>query len=387
MAEPTIKKETPARKRIRRARSSALPGALAAAAMLIGLAGALLGAAALWPGGWLGGVVQSGAARERIAAGAQRMQLATRLDQIEQRVDALPDPRAAFAREFEDIERARRVLRIQLETLRDTLQRDQAAGELERAESGREVRALTAALADLRAQTLRGADRFRLAEVEHLLLLARRQLQFAGDAALALRALELAEQRLEHFPGAAYRPVRIALAADIAALAAHTESAAGKTDTGALLRALAELVTEADALPLPDPAAPPPALTLTPQPGESWWRALRRDVFADLASLVRIDNAAARAPLTPELRRAMRERAKLILESAVLALLRGRGDLYALRLQAAHAHVSATFAADELRVRAFLAELEALSARAPVRPPDIASALQILRETMRVTAQ
>ncbi|MGR3914133.1 MAG: hypothetical protein OD918_06350 [Gammaproteobacteria bacterium] len=49
-----------------------------------------------------------------------------------------------------------------------------------------------------------------------------------------------------------------------------------------------------------------------------------------------------RALLTPELRRAMRERAKLIRESAGRALLRARGDLYALRLQAAHA--PATFA-------------------------------------------
>ncbi|MGR3984945.1 MAG: uroporphyrinogen-III C-methyltransferase [Gammaproteobacteria bacterium] len=381
MAEPTEKKETRARA-IGRARPSALPGALAAAAMFVGLAGVLLGGAALWPESLPGRMIETGAARERDAAARQRMQLAERLEEVEQRVEALPDPRAAFAREFEDIERSERALRIQLENLRDTLQRDQAAGELERADSEREIRALTAALAGLRAQILRGADHFRLAEVEHLLLLARRQLQFAGDAALAARALELAEQRLEHFPDPAYQPARIALAADIAALAAHTEA-----DTGALLRALAGLVNEVDALPLPDPGERPVAAPVTPQQGENWWRVLLRDVFADLSSLVQIDTAAESAPLTPELRRVMRERAKLLLESAALALLRGRGGLYALRLQAAHDHIYANFDADAVRVHAFLAELEALSARAPSPPPDISAALQILREAMRATAQ
>ena len=388
MAEPAAEKKAPTRARPQRsgrtgksgksgktarARSSALPVALLAA--VISVASALLAGAALRPD--LFGRFAPGGG-ERAAAGEQRAQLAERLGEVERQLGELPDPRAAFAEELENIERAERELRGEMETLRDALLRDQSANQLERAERERELRAVTDALADLRAQILRGADRYRLAEIEHLLLLARRQLQFAGDAERAARALALAEQRLARFSGAAYRPVRAALAADIAALANYAA-----VDSGELLRELSRLAGEVDELPFADPAAPPAAAPAAPERDSSWWRALVRDVVADISSLVRIDTGAARAPLTPELRRALRERAKLMLESAGLALLRGRGELYASRLQDAHAHISENFDAGAPRSRAFLAELGALSARAPSAPPDISAALQILRETMR----
>ncbi|MDD9855707.1 MAG: uroporphyrinogen-III C-methyltransferase, partial [Gammaproteobacteria bacterium] len=79
-------------------------------------------------------------------------------------------------------------------------------------------------------------------------------------------------------------------------------------------------------------------------------------------------------------RAAIYANARLILEAAQLAFLRGDEAVYAERMGAAAAWVGAHFAAESAAARAWLAGLDELARVSPApRLPDISGSLQALR--------
>lgn len=275
------------------------------------------------------------------------------------------------------------------------------------AQRERALRELAVTVAAVRAEAARlgNAEAWRLAEAEHLLVIANQRLRLGGDAALARRALWLADDILRQAADPAYATVRARLAEEITALdqAAPADAAEVLRRLAALAAAVEELPLAGDALAgfdsaatLPEtgdaaaPETPAAAAAAESTAGESenpstGWLAAGKNLLSDLGALVQVEtiDAEARPVLSAELRAAIYANARLILEAAQLAFLRGDEAVYAERMGAAAAWVGAHFAAESTAARAWLAELDELARVSPSpRLPDISGSLQALRATV-----
>jgi len=269
------------------------------------------------------------------------------------------------------------------------------------AQRERAVRELAVTVAAVRAEAARlgNAEAWRLAEAEHLLVIANQRLRLGGDAALARRALWLADDILRQAADPAYATVRARLAEEITAL-----DQAAPADAAEVLRKLAALAAAVEELPLAGDAlagfdsatVPETGATTVPETtataaestaGESenpstGWLAAGKNLLSDLGALVQVEtiDAEARPVLSAELRAAIYANARLILEAAQLAFLRGDEAVYAERMGAAAAWVGAHFAAESTAARAWLAGLDELARVSPSpQLPDISGSLQALR--------
>ena len=318
-----------------------------------------------------------------------------RLEAIERQLTAQDELRTEaqrlrqqLAQSEDDFGARLRQLRAEVEAQRGALG-EQRNAEAARAEAAlREVGALAESVTALRAEVGRSVDAWGLREVEQLLVIAGQRLRLTGDIQLATDALTLAETRLRELPDPELATVRRLLAAEITAL-----ERVEVVDVVATLDALAALANDADALPLAgddsdggndndnnDNAPTPPAA-----PSSSWWNA-GKTLLADLGALVQVDTEG--KPLAPllsaELRLMIYEKTQLMLESAQLALVRERNDVYAARMGAARDWVRAQFDTESDAVRAWLARLDALAAVAPAAElPDISASLHALQEARR----
>lgn len=346
-----------------RAPAALLAGALAAAAAAL-----WLGAAAVWPQSWFGALLP----RADDAA-----HTAQRFDAIEQRLAQLPQLQTD-ARAMRQMQTQLGEMQTRMDALRDALQKLDAQTKTDLAENARNTRELAAAQTEWRARFEQGAERYRLLEVEHLLALAVQRLHFETEPQLALRALRLGAQRLGAVPGAQFNAARAALAADIDALSRYPQA-----DQEKLLRELGELAAQIESLPFPKINAPPKPTPRESSAEESWWRAFGKDVLADIANMVQVETDGDELPLTAAQKNITRARAQTMLDTAALALLRGRYGSFASQVQTAHAFIEKHFARESPQTRALLIELASLQARAPSPPPDISRSLQVLREAMR----
>lgn len=316
-----------------------------------------------------------------------------RLDAIEQRLAAQADISGRVGQLETRLERSEAAFDARLRQWRGELgERQASAADREQALLS-EVRELADSVAVLRddAARQRNTDTWRLAEVEHLLVLANQRLQLAGDVQLARRALSLADNRLRDLPDPALAPVRGLIADEIVAL----DQVAGADVAGtlhaleALSRAVDQLPLAGDALAGLDAGAPPPQPAAPPAPEApseqaDGWLAAGRDLFADLSAMVQVETREAGPPrpiLSAEMRAMIRARTRLMLESSQLAFMRGEGGVYAERTAAAAAWVTENFDAESPAVRAWLSQLSRLAAVTPeVELPDISRSLRALRE-------
>src|SRR5262245_1323261 len=140
------------------------------------------------------------------------------------------------------------------------------------------------AIARLNETVEGGRTRVQLAAVEQLLLMANDRMQLAGDASSALRALDLADQRLARLNDPRLQPVREALSQERSALTALV-----LPDTTGFALALGDIQKRAATLPLrvhaprPDEAPGPSA---PEQPAEgSWASRIAANVKAALTGL------------------------------------------------------------------------------------------------------
>lgn len=258
----------------------------------------------------------------------------------------------------------------------------------------RAMQELSDAVDALRADAA-GRDRgaWHAAEAAHLLVIANQRLQLGGDAALARRALEFADDRLRRAADPALTPVRARIAEEIAALdqTPPVDTAGVLHKLAALARAVAELPLAGDALAGAAPAAPVATAGESNTAGESktvataadstGWLAAGKNLLADLGGLVQVETIDADAPpvLPAETRALVRANAALMLQAAQVAFLQGDGAVYAERMAAAADWVGAYFPASAA-TRDWLARLHELAAVSPAPAlPDISGSLRALR--------
>lgn len=310
------------------------------------------------------------------AAGAD--QLSTRLAQVEESAAGAVAAAAA--------------VEAQLHTVRGEIGALQAAAREREQAALREIHGLADAVAALQidAARSRSADAWRLAEVEHLLVIANQRLQLGREVGPARRALALADDMLRQLADPGLAMARALIAEEIAAL-----DQAAQVDVAGVLHQLAALARQAMALPLAGDAlagiAPAPqtvadaAAVAAPaadsDSGDGGIWAASKNLLADLGGLVQVETIDAAPPALPaETRALIRANAALLVESAGLAFLRAERAVYAARMAAAAAWVGAHFDAGAAATRNWRARLAALAAvPAAAELPDISRSLRAVR--------
>jgi len=375
------------RRRHRRPAAPKPRRALAAAA-------AVMAAAALAASGYL---IYANEIGPRLAgdgdAAADLAGVESRLAAVERRLGAQGDSAAAIERltsRIAQVENAdATAAAAELQTVRGEISALQSASREREQAALREIHGLADALAQLQIDAARNAGAWRLAEAEHLLIIANQRLQLGGDVAVARRALALADDILRDLADPGLGAVRGFIAEEVAAL-----EQAARVDVAGVLHRLAALARQVDALPLAGEVrvGAAAASTVTDATGtgtvadatvtDGWWAA-GKTLLADLGDLVQVESIDADAPpplLPAETRALIRANAALLVEAAGLAFLRADAAVYAERMQAAGAWVTAHFDANADATRDWQARRTALAA-APVAAqwPDISRSLRALR--------
>ena len=281
-----------------------------------------------------------------------RRALAGEIDELEQRLTGkLTDLERAGSRDFEDIQQ--------------------------------ELAALSAALEKVGYEIGTSVDDWVLEETSQLLLLAGQRLALSADVALARRALELADQKLQAIPAPDILAVRRQLALEMTAL-----DSVPRVDVDGIVLKLSAMAEQVDQLPLkgdldrPDWAKPG---GLTGQRAESGsLETLGKTILDDLGKLVRVRKVDETRP--PRLDSAQRflafENLRLQLVTAQLSLLRQRPDLFRDSLAKAGSWLGDYFESDPA-VAEFAASLEALMARQlSVELPDISGSRKALQDVI-----
>ena len=225
-----------------------------------------------------------------------------------------------------------------------------------------------------------GRTRLQLAAVEQLLLLANDRLLLAHDSGTALKALDLADQRLALLNDPQLFRVREALAGERAALATLA-----LPDYTGLALTLTELSRRLPTLPLrarardrfdagAEPVAPPPAAGTL----ERLWAAVR-EALSSMFTLRRNDGTQPRL-LAPEEEALVLQVLQLKVEGARLALIAGDTRTFRNLADEAAGWLTRYYDPTDPNVRAALAELQRLAAlKMAPELPDISRSLALLR--------
>lgn len=219
-----------------------------------------------------------------------------------------------------------------------------------------------------------------LAEIEFLLLLARRELALADNPRVALAALREADQRVARLEEPGLGRVRAAINDEIAAV-----EAANQVDLEGLALRLASLARQVEGLPLRSGLDPRPGQPgAVDQPGEEqagWDRFVNRmrGATSDLFRVRRSDTPATPL-LAPEEAFFLYRNVELDLKSARLAVLGRDPDNYAASLEAARSALQTHFNTRDEAVAALIDAIRDLEGRevAP-RWPELHRSLDLLR--------
>ncbi|AOF81239.1 hemX family protein [Methyloversatilis sp. RAC08] len=243
-----------------------------------------------------------------------------------------------------------------------------------------ELRARIDAYEFLADDLVRTYDERALAEVEHALVLGQQQLQLAGDAKLALKALSNAEAQLARSDTGRYLPLRRAMANDMERL-----RRAPMADLAGQALRIDSLLAAIDTLPLafersPSEAPAPPAASAADQ---TFFDRLLQDIWGEFRQLVRVERLDRPDPvlLAPSHSFFLRENLKLRLVNARIALLQRNGVIWREDIRLAGEWVERYF---DTRARATENALTTLRQLGMVDPGE---ALPDLNESMSALAQ
>ena len=271
-----------------------------------------------------------------------------------------------------------------------------------------EIDALSNQIVTLRSQLSSSAEGRILAEAEQLILIADQRLQFSGEAVLAKQTLQLADKKLAQLSGSGVNKVRRLLSTDIAAL-----DNLPSIDMPGILNELSVLSDQVDKLPLAGDivVGNTPAGSDADQGQGSESQGVEADAqesdsqgdVAESATLERflkpVVNAGATLltnlgdlvqiekndnPVKPLIsaqeRRMTYEKTRLILESAQIALVREKPELFANRINAAGEWVKQNFNRDVVRTRDWIERLDRVGSSLPdTEIPDISATLSAIR--------
>jgi uroporphyrin-III C-methyltransferase len=343
-------------------RSWLVPAVAAGAALMMLVL--LLAGAALW---WQYRELQTGLrAFELDGAVAQERGTAT-ARALEERLAALDASAAETRRAVESLANRLNALPDRLAGLEQRIDAmpDRLAGLEQR------VDAMQGGSVDARSHWLR-------LEAEHYLMVANTELELAGHWNNAIRALEIADDRLRQLADPSLGAVRARIASELLALRAVEQP-----DVDGIVRALGGLADTVDDLPLRAglPSELPQA-GAEPEDAEAGlsrlWGSVRR-AAQGIVSIERRDTPVERA-LSAEERVLVRRQLGLALEFARLAAARQQPQAFNDGLRSARTLLEREFERDAAAVRGALELLDRLGALtlAPQRP-DISESLALLR--------
>jgi len=223
-----------------------------------------------------------------------------------------------------------------------------------------EFQAQTEALKALNQDIARGREEATLLEVEQAITLAGQQLQLAGNAPVAILALQTADSRLARLDRPAYLPLRKAVAKDLERL-----NALPFVDMPGLSLRLEQLILGVDKLPLTAYGRPvEKSETQKAAAAAPWWQRTGGDVWQELKGLVRIQRFDREDPalLAPGQGYFLRENLKLRLLNARLALFARDQWTYRNELKVAQEWLGKHFDANDKAVVAALSTLRQMTA-------------------------
>ena len=269
-----------------------------------------------------------------------------------------------------------------------------------------EIDALSNQVDTLRSQLSSNADGWVLEEVEQLILIADKRLRFSGEAVLAKQALQLADQQLAQLSGSGVNEVRRLLSKDIAAL-----DNVPLIDMPGILNELSVLSDQVDKLPLAGDIVMGNTSTGSdadrgqggePQGVEAQGSDSQGDVaksatlerflkpvmnagaalltnLGDLVQIEKNDNPV-KPLISAQERRMTYEKTRLILESAQIALVREKPELFTNRINAAGEWVKQNFNRDVARTGDWIERLDRVGSSLPdTEIPDISATLSAIR--------
>ena len=254
---------------------------------------------------------------------------------------------------------------------------------------GQQQEELTSSVTKIYDSLDRSIDSWALEEVEQLLRMANHSVSLEGDAANAIIALELADDRLAQLGNPELLEVRRLIAEEMTQLKAIKQ-----VDLPGIALRLATLAENVDELPLvsePErPVATEEASVTTASSGNAWADA-GQALLADLQDLVRIQNVTetAKPLLSPEQRYFLIANLRLMLSGAQIAALRTDTGTYKTNLEQAAAWISEYFDTDEQAVQSALSEIQNLSDHelTPERPKITSSLVELQAVKSRIKSQ
>jgi uroporphyrin-3 C-methyltransferase len=238
-----------------------------------------------------------------------------------------------------------------------------------------------AALEALYQELSRNREEWIYAEIEQSLFVASQQLQLAGNANAALRALQAADARLQRIDRPELIGLRKAINRDIERL-----KAAPQVDTVAISARLEAILAQVGALPLAMDARPRPEQAMTAAPevaDDNVWTRFWRDTWREMSQLVRVQQLEKpdAALLAPAQAYFLRENLKLRLVGARLALLSRDSASYKADLKAASDWLGRYYDTSHKGVAQAVAALRGLhAAEIGIEPPEIAATLDAMRK-------
>ena len=245
------------------------------------------------------------------------------------------------------------------------------------------VDSLDASLADLRKRSEEGRDAWIKAEAASLLVAANEQTQIRADPALAIRALQEADERLKFLSDPRLIPVRQEITRE-----ANQLRALPQTDTVGMTASLSTLAAGVEKLPLkhgvPDHYLPEDAGTDTPSaPGLSLWDRFKASLsrLAHDMFTLRRHSQPMEPLLEPKEEFFLRRNLELRLDSARAALLERDNGTFQDSVSGASLWLSDYFDGRNPAVKSALQQLTSMQQQdiAP-KLPDISYSLTLLRQ-------
>lgn len=213
-------------------------------------------------------------------------------------------------------------------------------------------------------------------EAEYFLRVANAQLNLAGNVAVSLRALELADEQLRDLADPALTPVREAISDERAAL-----KAVPQPDAEGIVLTLGSLARTIDSLPLANAAPGSYRGEDQPPAEESGWQRAWRSVVEALKSIISVKRDDQDiAPLLTAAEESMLIRSLDVdLQIARLGAIRNEGELYRSSIESVSGRLRAYFDTGATDVAAALETLDELAqAELPEQLPDISTSLRLL---------
>ena len=301
------------------------------------------------------------------AATARLNELQTNLADTRQQTASLREQLAGASTDKDDLTRQIGALEERLASQRRTL--DELPVRMSRIEEA--LDAVPGIAAQSRAAWL-------VAEAEYYLRVANAQLQLARNPAVALRAMELADEKLRDVGDPGLTPVRARLADEMSALRALPQP-----DLEGLILAIGSLSRSLDTLPLKQQGPESYGQAAVGDTALSGWQRAWERVKDAVLSLVRVKKTDEQiTPLrTPTEESLLLRRMETTLELARLALLQGNGELFRGLLDDVKGELRRHFDTDAPSVRAAINELTDLSrTELPDKLPDISGSLELLQQ-------